>query len=411
MAASVPLAEAAATESAAEAADDVKYADKTEAAWTECEAKVLETTLGTVDELGGCPIRLLDARFLIALAKAGGMLDRRQALPEGAFFDLPRLKRESWGFGGASLRVLIVLMPHLQLDHPDPKGAQLRSLAAILESFVADDGGSYAVYLSYCSLLQPGPDGEPRTPTEARLCELALKGLTDLYSHPATWLLEMTSLPSDFPEAYDLDDGVLPAGFPPATPFMERGWHYAESMATKLSKNATMILDCGKFVEGDDEAPFLEDVVDDCKGSRPPPLTIDDFRATLATKAFMRPADYEVACAMYTSCFEDKFRPSQELVYDKLGWGDEEVVALCKVLECEVLPQCKQLWCSHNSIGDAGMSRIAAMLHSGAVDALETLNLYGNPQASEKVKDEVREARPGIEVFFSPKNTSVNDLT
>jgi hypothetical protein len=144
--------EEAAADAGEQAAEDEKYADKTEQAWKDCEGELLEPFLEWVDDLGGPPIRLLDARFLIGLANAGGVLARRQDLPDGAFFDLPRLKRESWGYGGASLRVLIIFLPWLQRDHPDPKGAQLRRIAALLESFVADDGGSYAVFLSYCSV-------------------------------------------------------------------------------------------------------------------------------------------------------------------------------------------------------------------------------------------------------------------
>ena len=57
-----------------------------------------------------------------------------------------------------------------------------------------------------------------------------------------------------------------------------------------------------------------------------------------------------------------------------------------------------------------GFGRLAAMLHKGAVESLETLNLTGNPDASEKLKDDVREARPGIEVFFSHKISAVESL-
>jgi len=403
VAAAAPLIEAAAEESALEAAEDEKYADKQEAAWTECEGESMEAVLTVDEENGGqSPIRLLDARFLITLAKSGGTLARRQDLPDGAFFDLPRLKRESWGYGGASLRVLVVFQPWLQPDHPDPKGWQLKLLGQILESFVADDGGSYAIYLSYCSLMQPGPDGEQRSPAEAKLCEAALGGLCELFCHDGTWLLEMTSLPPDYPDKYEIAEGADPV----RVDFHERGWNFAESMGTKLAKNATMILDCSKFTapEGEDvEAPFLEDVVEECKGTRRPPLTIDDFRAALETKAFTREKDYEVACYLYKNCFDRKFRPGGAHVYDQLGWGDKEVLAMCKVLESEPFPECKQLWCSHNAITDVGMNRLCEMLGKGAIGSLETLALYGNPESTEPVKQRLRDARAGLEVFFSVK--------
>ena len=291
--------EEAAADAGEQAAEDEKYADKTEQAWKDCEGELLEPFLEWVDDLGGPPIRLLDARFLIGLANAGGVLARRQDLPDGAFFDLPRLKRESWGYGGASLRVLIIFLPWLQRDHPDPKGAQLRRIAALLESFVADDGGSYAVFLSYCSVPQIGLNGDARSEEDAQLCTMALPGLAELYSHGSTFLIELTSLPDDYPDAYDWADDANPI----TCSFHDRGWNFAESMATKLSKNSAMVLDCSKFTppqapDGESEPPeppFLEDVVTECRGTRRPPLTVDDFRALLETKAFER-------CAHTSAC-------------------------------------------------------------------------------------------------------------
>ena len=291
--------EEAAADAGEQAAEDEKYADKTEQAWRDCEGELLEPFLEWVDDLGGPPIRLLDARFLISLANAGGVLARRQDLPDGAFFDLPRLKRESWGYGGASLRVLIIFLPWLQRDHPDPKGAQLRRIAALLESFVADDGGSYAVFLSYCSVPQIGLGGDARSEEDAQLCTMALPGLAELYSHGSTFLIELTSLPDDYPDAYDWADDADPI----TCAFHDRGWNFAESMATKLSKNSAMVLDCSMFTppqapDGESEPPeppFLEDVVTECRGTRRPPLTVEDFRALLETKAFER-------CAHTSAC-------------------------------------------------------------------------------------------------------------
>ena len=69
-------------------------------------------------ELAGCPVRLVDARFLIGLAKRGGRLPPRQQIPDEAFIDLEHLKE----------------MPRaeessLQPDHPDPTGCTLCLLA------------------------------------------------------------------------------------------------------------------------------------------------------------------------------------------------------------------------------------------------------------------------------------------
>ena len=236
----MPMVIAAASEAASEAAEDEKYLDSTEEAWVDCEAASLDPLLAFDEALGDCPVRFLDARFVIKLAKAGGRLVRRQDLPDGAFFEYTRLRQESYGFGSSSLRVICVFHPWLRPDHPDPKGEALRLLAGVLESFVEDDGGSYAVYLAYCSLLQPGAAGEPCTEAEAALCARAIDGLHGLYSHPATWVVEMTSLPADYPATYSFA-AASPFGTPNAAPFALRGWTLAESFTAKLVKDSSQV--------------------------------------------------------------------------------------------------------------------------------------------------------------------------
>ena len=46
------------------------------------------------DELGGSPVALIDARFLVELAKKGGRLRRRQDLPPSCFLDLDKLRSD-----------------------------------------------------------------------------------------------------------------------------------------------------------------------------------------------------------------------------------------------------------------------------------------------------------------------------
>lgn len=81
-------------------------------------------------------MRLIDARYLIKLAAAeGGILRRRQDLPQKAFLTLRQLKRIV-DYGG--LHVLVVSYPWLQPDHPDPRGETLRLLARVLQVYIDD---------------------------------------------------------------------------------------------------------------------------------------------------------------------------------------------------------------------------------------------------------------------------------
>ena len=67
---------------------------------------LLNDTLEVVDGLGDSPVRLLDARFLVALDDAGGVLVRRQELPENAFIPLQKLKRMANSY--AALRIICI---------------------------------------------------------------------------------------------------------------------------------------------------------------------------------------------------------------------------------------------------------------------------------------------------------------
>lgn len=65
------------------------------------EKPLAQDTLGTA-------IRLVDARFLIALAKANCPLVRRQDLPDKAFLDLNFIKRMEGGYFDSDLRIICV---------------------------------------------------------------------------------------------------------------------------------------------------------------------------------------------------------------------------------------------------------------------------------------------------------------
>ena len=67
-------------------------------------------------ELGGSPMALVDARFLIFLANKGGRLCRRQDLPLECFLDLPTLRRLPRGHA-RSLRVVCLSYPWLQPEY------------------------------------------------------------------------------------------------------------------------------------------------------------------------------------------------------------------------------------------------------------------------------------------------------
>ena len=141
--------------------------------WEELNGSLLEPALEVDARLGGAPVRLLDARFLIALAKRGGRMCRRQELPEAAFLPMKTLKQMGGDDASSTLHVIAVSHPWHTWTHCDPSGFHLRLLADCLECFVAE--GTYAVFLDFMCVHQKGATGEPRSQLEAHLFHAALE--------------------------------------------------------------------------------------------------------------------------------------------------------------------------------------------------------------------------------------------
>ena len=92
---------------AVRAAPIESFLEKDEAAWKRLDGAALEPALRVDEALGGSPVRLVDARFLIELAERGGRLCRRQDLPEEAFVSPEALRRLPGGKGGC-LRIMSI---------------------------------------------------------------------------------------------------------------------------------------------------------------------------------------------------------------------------------------------------------------------------------------------------------------
>jgi hypothetical protein len=69
-------------------------------------------------------------------AKAGGILMRRQELPEEAFISVEELER-MFGDGNYDgvLPIIAISFCWLTPPHPDPRGVQLQTIATVLDSW------------------------------------------------------------------------------------------------------------------------------------------------------------------------------------------------------------------------------------------------------------------------------------
>ena len=165
------------------------------------------------------------------------------------------------------------------------------------------------------------------------------------------------------------------------------------------------VLDAAKFTPSEGgEIPMLESVLADCKAARPPPLLPSHFREQLSSCWFAnKEAEMPLAARMYERAFEERFIGCDALVYDHLGWGDEEVITLCELLESDAAASLKQLWLSHNDVTDRALRALTKTFAGGAAPEMTTLNMFGNFEASEVVKTELRGAREDLQVFFTLK--------
>jgi len=112
-------------------------------------ASVIIRTLAVDAELGGSPAALVDARFILELANAGGHIMRRQELPAAAFIEWDRLRRMPLAFDD-SLRIICISHPWMQPGHPDPTAHTLLAIAPFLSKLLEHDhNGTYGIFWEY----------------------------------------------------------------------------------------------------------------------------------------------------------------------------------------------------------------------------------------------------------------------
>ena len=265
-----------------------------ELVWQQLNGVELESQLTVDPELGGAPIRLVDARYLIKLAQEGGRLVRRQDLPETAFVPLGTVRRLGLGTSN-SLRLVAVSHAWLTPLHPDPRGDSLRLLATALELLLRhldnegdepDELRTYGVMLDFCSAVQKGAAGEPRSAQEGALFTRALTQMGDWYSHQETIVLKLTKMPERYPEGFEFPAGCVAN----TADYSGRGWCFEEASVAGLIKSSGKVLD----LEQHRSASSLDELKRECKTGRTPPLTPAEFNRRLETKSFTsRKADLE----------------------------------------------------------------------------------------------------------------------
>jgi len=313
-------------------------------------------------------VALVDARWLYEHSKSGGVIPRRQDVPSQAFVSISELKK--MGCPNRGLPIIVISHTWLQPDHPDPKGANLKVIAAALKAFI--DGNPdhprqrFGVMMDYISLHQ-----HPRTPDEAALFKLALTSLGTFYAHNFTTVFKVTGFPKEYPRGYDVPEGANIAQY------IGRGWCFTESSWAAMNKDFDFCLDLGRVTK---RHKFREDLVEEATaaGGREPPMLPQEFRAALVEKRFTNGKDDRPLVAqLYEDAFRERFVNTRELNYQLLRWGNRRVEQLARVLAHAGAPNVLLLDLTDAELTD--VAPVASMIACGCMPALLKLDLENNP--------------------------------
>lgn len=384
--AAAPLADSIDPAAAAAAVIDVVR----EGMWERLGGGALEAALTVDAELGDSPVRLVCAHYLIALAKSGKTLVRRQDVPAEAFVSLDRMRRMAVGAMTTCMRVVCISHPWLQPDHPDPRGDTLRNIARVLEQLVAGyatttkglsgGGGTYGVFLDFVSLHQKDENGA-RTAAEGALFGRALGGLSEWYAHPRTIVLKQTALPTGYPAGFTFPQDVTPN----QADYHGRGWCFCESALSNLVKDHNLVLDLGMLPA--DPTACLGQIIEACRARREAPLAPERFCERLETKSFTsKKADLITVGEIYRKGFTQRLAASRALVFLQLGWGDREAIDLAGAIESGSLSCVEELLLGENQIGSAGITAMMSAAAGGGLTALRVLSLGENQIGADGMK-------------------------
>ena len=213
-------------------------------------------------------------------------------------------------------------------EHPDPNGEQLSFLASLIKSFEKEHGPS-AFFIDYASLYQT-----PRTKAEEASFKRGLKKLVNLfYGSEKTHVWMNTVPPKSCDREYDVS-----------------GWCFTEKTISSVITPSEKLLDIGRILDPETNLPDASKVdlskwstvVKACTlGKREAPMPPDEFRYQIAPdngKHFTSGADVEVVTQIFDRCYRLCIIHAKFLDFARLGWTDDDLVQLSKVMA-----DCKRL--------------------------------------------------------------------
>ena len=310
-------------------------------------------------------VRLPKMSWLIQHAKNNGILPRRQELPEEAFISVQELK-DLYGKGNRDgvLPIIAISFCWDTAAHPDPRGKQLQTVAAMMEKerekyATAHDSfegfSEMGVFWDWLSIYQKDQDGK-RTPFEQEGFRFALHETMDLwYAHQGTTVYMLTQLPE---------------GSTRKVGYVDSGWTtYERCSAEQIKKfflfdaQWKLVLDLG--AEGD------------AAKARNWPVGPNDFDAMIDSKIFTNGADKDAVKALFRKMSINQLGGIETLDFD--GMSCPSVEDARRLSGClNFCLNLKRLDLCRVQLSDEAFKVMFSTLSSGALASLKTLNLYGN---------------------------------
>ena len=250
-------------------------------------------------------------------------------------------------------------------QHADPQGSTLMKLCEelgrqlpLMEPWGLKDIG---VFFDWASLYQDTLDAA-RTPEQQALYAAALPLMPMLFAHKQTTVFVIS-----------VQETIAP-------PRGQRGWPLYEEALLRLFKEVPApkrytVPDYGqchlwpKLVrvgEADAAASYA---------AQGPPLAPLRFNTELTPKVFSREEDRDVVVADYRKTIESGLAGLSELMLQRRGWGDEELITFAGLLREVEMPHVRVLDLSSNDMTTKGLEALCASFAAGALHSLEVLNL------------------------------------
>ena len=284
-------------------------------------------------------VKIVKASWLLKWQEGGNRVERRQELPEEAFWTPSAALKEidERAKHIETSKFLFVLSYRwLQSGHPDPYRHHLNIVCKFL-ALATKKFGDVGLFWDFLSLYQ-ADDDNGRTEQEKDSFNKGLKAANLLYAHRLSVVVVQPLLPLSFTgPSYEWS-----------------GWCHFESAVSNLIKPWDQRLNV-QLAAGYEKT--YKAWRDNCKVSRNPPVSPATFQAQIDTRIFTNGhTDKKIVVQLYASTFVTLAASAEKLDYAHLLWSQGQATVLSLALPQFV--KCSFLDVSRNPFGTQGVVQL-----------------------------------------------------